>query len=123
MKYTIEQRIQDKEYDKIINFKNYDTEILYNDNTGEYFYNVDEMEEHYKLNNLEMPQYAYGCEFMPVKIDIDWILEYACEEHAEGTIDRLKNIGELVEAIKEFNKANKKVGSYYEDLRTIIELI
>lgn len=122
MAYTIEQRIKEGEYDKIINYRDYDTEILYDDNIGEYFYDIDGMEAYYNLKNLEIPKYAYGCEFAPVKVDIDWILESACDDHAEGTIDRLKGVGDLAIAIEEFNNANKEIGSYYEDLRTIIEL-
>lgn len=124
MKYTIEQRIKDEEYDKIINFRDYDTEVLYDDNTEEYFDDIDEMEEIYKFRNLEMPKYAYGCEFTPVKIDINWILECACDDHADGVMDKLEGVKDLEDAIDTFNATNKEamVGSYYEDLRTIVEL-
>ena len=124
MSYTIEQRIQDKEYDKIINFRDYDTEVLYDDNTDEYFDNIDEMEEIYKIRNIKMPKYAYACEFEPVKINVDWVLESACDDHADGVIDSLEGIADLEDAINTFNSVNKEsmVGSYYEDLRTIVEL-
>lgn len=121
---NIEERIKDKSYNKIVNYKNYKEEILYDPETMEYFEDIDAMEWHYKYHNLKMPKYAYGCEFVPVQANIDWILDCITDDHAEGVRDSLVGVDKLEEAINEFNRANKEamVGSYYEDLGSIIEL-
>ena len=126
MKYTIEQRIQDKEYDKIINFKDYKNEVLYDPEIDEYFSDIDEMESYYEdYEDEKMPRYAYGCEFIPIQADAGWILDCIDDEHAEGVRDSIVGFEELEEAIDKFNKANEEamVGSYYENSRIIVELI
>lgn len=121
---NIEERIKCGSYDRIINYRDYEGEVLYDTETGEYFSDIDEMELYYEDNELEMPRYAYGCEFIPVQADAGWILDCITDEHAEGVEDSIVGLYELEEAINEFNRANKEamVGSYYEDLGSIIEL-
>lgn len=121
---NIEERIKCGSYDRIINYRDYETDVLYDTETGEYFSDIDEMELYYEDNELEMPRYAYGCEFIPVQADAGWILDCITDEHAEGVEDSIVGLYELEEAINEFNRANKEamVGSYYEDLGSIIEL-
>lgn len=119
--YTIEQRIKDEEC-KIVNYKDYKEEFLYDDNSDKYFRCIDSMQDWYKNQDLKMPKYAYGCYFEPVSLDLDGMLEQATEEHAEDMIDMLDGISELQEAIDKFNEVNKKTGTYYEDLRLVIEL-
>ena len=121
---NIEERIKCGSYDRIINYRDYEGEVLYDSETDEYFSDIDEMELYYEDNELEMPRYAYGCEFIPVQADAGWILDCITDEHAEGVEDSIVGLYELEEAINEFNRANKEamVGSYYEDLGSIIEL-
>ena len=121
---NIKERIKCGSYNRIINYRDYEEEVLYDLETGEYFENIDEMELYYEDNELEMPRYAYGCEFIPVQADAGWILDWISDDHAYGVRDSIVGIDKLEEAINEFNRANKEamVGSYYEDLGTIVEL-
>lgn len=121
---NIEERIKCGSYDRIINYRDYETDVLYDPETDEYFLDIDEMESYYEDSELEMPRYAYGCEFIPVQTDAGWILDCITDEHAYGVRDSIVGLEELEEAIDKFNKANEEamVGSYYEDLGLIIEL-
>lgn len=120
----IEEKIKCGSYDRIINYRDYEEGILYDPETYKYFSDIDEMERYYEYNELEMPRYACGCEFEPVQADVDCILDYITDDHADGVRDSIVGIDKLEEAINEFNRANKeaRVGSYYEDLGSIIEL-
>ena len=121
---NIKERIKYGRYNRIINYRDYEEGVLYDLETGEYFSDIDEMEWYYEDSELEMPRYAYGCEFEPVQADAGWILDWISDDHAYGVRDSIVGIDKLEEAINEFNKANKEamVGSYYEDLGTIVEL-
>lgn len=121
---NIEERIKCGSYNRIINYRDYEERVLYDPETGEYFSDIDEMEWYYEDSKLEMPRYAYGCEFEPVQADAGWILDCISDDHAEGVRDSIVGLYELEEAIDKFNKANEEamVGSYYEDLGSIIEL-
>ena len=120
---NIEARIKNcKHIVKVVDYKNYDEPYIYDNESGEYFSCVDTMEDYYKDNNLEMPKYAYGVYFEPVKLDLDYILENACEEHHEDALYSLDCVGELREAIDKFNEDNKGNGSYFEDINTIVKL-
>ena len=124
MSYTIEQRIKDKNYNNIIKYKDYDLRVLYDDTTDKYFVDIDEMTSYYKEHNLYMPRYVYGCYFEPAELDLEWMLECVCDEHAEGIYDSLYGVEELQKAVDKFNKINRdnEIGSFYEDYRTIIDL-
>lgn len=121
---NIEERIKCGSYNRIINYRDYEEEVLYDTETDEYFLDIDEMESYYEDSELEMPRYAYGCEFIPVQADAWWILDCITDDHAYGVRDSIVGLEELEEAIDKFNKANEEamVGSYYEDLGLIIEL-
>lgn len=122
---NIEERIKEGNYNKIISYKDYKDKVLYDPETDEVFSDINAMEFYYEdCGDEEMPRYAYGCEFIPVQADVGWILDCIGDEHAEGVRDSIVGIDKLKEAINEFNKANEEamVGSYYEDLGTIIEL-
>ena len=124
MSYTIEQRIKDKNYNNIIKYKDYDLRVLYDDTTDKYFVGIDEMTSYYKEHNLYIPRYVYGCYFEPVELDLEWMLECVCDEHAEGIYDNLYGVEELSKAVDKFNKINRyyEIGSFYENYRTIIDL-
>lgn len=120
---NIEARIKNcKHIVKVVDYKTYDEPYIYDNESGEYFSCVDTMEDYYKDNNLEMPKYAYGVYFEPVKLDLDYILENACEEHHEDALYSLDCVGELKQAIDKFNEGNKGNGSYFEDINTIVKL-
>lgn len=118
---NIEKRLTQKGV-KVINYKEYDEPYLFDMDTDKYFSCIDTMKDYYTDNNLEMPKYVYGVYFEPVILDLDYILENACEEHAEDIEYSLNGVSELKEAIEKFNKDNKTTGSYYEDINTIVEL-
>ena len=121
--YSMEDRVKYGKYVKLIDYKDYETNILYDEESDKYFSDIDEMAWHYEnIEEKEMPKYAYGCCFEPVKIDYEWVIDSVCEDHAECVEDCLKGVEGLIEAIEQFNKANKDVGSYYMDLKTIINL-
>lgn len=96
-------------------------ELIY-DEEEQFFGNIDDMEDYYENEGLEMPKYAYRIYLEPVSLDLDNILENACEEHAEGVMGSLEGVSELREAIKKFNKVNENVGSYRIDYKTIVKL-
>lgn len=116
-----EEKLKEKDI-KVIDYMDKDLVYIYDDKTEEYFGCIDTMEDWYSMNGLEMPKYAYGTYLEPVSLDVDWILEYACEEHAEGVEDMLDGISELREAIEQFNKDNRKVGTYFPDYKTVVKL-
>lgn len=118
---TILEILNDKHV-KVVNYKEYGVDYLFDEQSDEYYSCIDTMEDYYKDNNLEMPKYAYGCYFEPIFLDVDCILENACEEHHEDMINCIDGYGELKQAIEEFNKINKTNGSYFIDYKTIVEL-
>ena len=119
----IEERIKNfKHIVKVVNYIDYDEDYIYDNETDKYFSCVDVMDDYYKDNNLVMPKYAYGVYFVPIKLDLDHILENACEEHHEDALYSLDCVGELREAINKFNEDNKTNGSYFEDINTVVEL-
>lgn len=107
---------------RVIKIKDYDVDMFYDENSDMYFSEVELMEEHYEDKNLNMPRYVYGCIFEPIKLDVDSILESACEEHHEDARDSLDSVSELREAIEKFNDDNKNNGSYFDDISLIIDL-
>lgn len=119
---NIEAIIKNVKTVKVINYREYEEPYLYDNETGEFFSCVDVMEDYYKDNNLQMPKYAYGVYFVPIQLDLDYILEDACEEHHEDALYSLDGVGELREAIDKFNEDNKMSGSYFYDINTIVEL-
>lgn len=119
----IEERIKNfKHVVKVVNYIDYDEPYIYDNETGEYFSCFDAMEDWYKDNDLEIPKYAYGVYFVPIQLDLDYILESACEEHHEDALYSLDCVEELKEAIDKFNKDNRGNGSYFEDINTIVQL-
>lgn len=116
-----EDKIKEKDV-KVINYMDEDLDYIYDSETEEYFGCIDTMEDWYSMKGLEMPKYAYGTYLEPVSLDLDCILENACDDHAEGVDDNLNGISELREAIEQFNKDNRGVGSYYPDYKTVVKL-
>lgn len=116
-----EEKLTEKNI-KVIDYMNKDLNYIYDDETEMYFSCIDTMEDYYESKRLEMPKYAYGTYFEPVKLDLDCILESVCEEHAEGVEDMLEGFSELREAIEKFNDINKGVGSYNPSYKTIVKL-
>lgn len=118
---NIEQRLTQKGI-KITSCEDYKIDCMYDEKSDNYFNDIESIEEYYEDNISNMPKYVYGCKFESVKLDTDWIIEQAIEEHAEEIEDKLNGIDELIKAIDKFNDDNKDVGSYYDDIMTIVKL-
>lgn len=116
-----EEKLKEKNI-KVIDYMDKDLQYVYDDETETYFSCIDTMEDYYERSGLKMPKYAYGTYFESVKLDLDYILESACEEHAEDVVYDLYGVSELREAIEKFNDINKGVGSYYPSYKTIVKL-
>ena len=116
-----EEKLKEKDV-KIIDYMTEGLVYIYDEESGEYFSCIDTMEDWFSIKKLPMPKYAYGTYLDPVSLDLDCILENACEEHAEGVQDMLEGVSKLRKAIEEFNKDNLSVGSYNPDYKTIVKL-
>lgn len=114
---NIEDRINDRGV-KVIDYKDYKGKFLYDDKLDEFFENLEEVRKRYKIQ----PQYMYGTYYRSIKINLYNLLEYVCEDLAEGTIDCLIGVEELQEAVDKFNKLNEENGTYYEDNHVIVRL-
>lgn len=116
-----EEKLKEKDI-KVIDYMNEDLDCIYDEEHEAYFRCIDTMEDWFSMRNLSMPKYAFGTKLEPVNLNLDYILENVCEDHAEGIEDMLKGVPELRAAIEEFNKANLNVGSYYPDYKIIVKL-
>lgn len=116
-----EEKLKEKGI-KVINYMEEGLEYIYDDEHEEYFSCIDTMEDWFSIRNLPIPKYAFGTKLEPVNLDLDCILENACEDHAEGVEDMLEGVSELRAAIDKFNKDNLDVGSYYPDYKTVVKL-
>lgn len=119
---NIEERIRRDLINLIVDYKDYRMPYIYDEDTDKYFPCVDVMEDFYKDNNMNMPQYAYGCEFVKFELDLDNILDNASDDFDEDILDRLEGHNALNKAIEEFNKTNEDIGSYYVDYSTVVKL-
>lgn len=118
---NLEEKLKEKGV-KVIDYMDKDIDYIFDDDQEKYFDCIDTMEDWYSMKGLEMPKYAYGTYLQSVSLDLDCILENACDDHAEGVDDNLNGISELREAIEKFNKVNRGVGSYYPDYKIVVKL-
>lgn len=83
-----------------------------------YFADIMELAESLDMDDdqTNRPQFAFCCEEQGIQeIDVNSLLESACEEMDEDAQDRLNGVEDLEEACAAFNKANKNVVSFTED--------
>ena len=91
-----------------------------NGDEQDYYSNVGALIESYEDDGRELPEYVFTCATTPFAIDCDRILEWAEEDHAEDTFDRLSGIDELRAAVVAFNEANKCVVSWSPDYKQVV---
>ncbi|WP_338631250.1 hypothetical protein [Clostridium baratii] len=106
----------------VIDINNYKEDYLYDLKTEKYFSSFDEMKKHYTEENKKLPKYIYAVYFEQVKLDLERILEDACEDHDEDIEYSLDGVEELIQAIDKFNEVNSSVGTYNLDVDKVIKL-
>lgn len=111
-----------KALDKAELVADYDGPVYYEGRRGSYgdgyFENVHELAEILDCDEDQSgrPEFAFCCEEIPFRmLDVDDIIQSACEEMDEDAAERLNGIDELKAAAAKFNEANKGVISWYED--------
>ncbi|MBD3785665.1 MAG: hypothetical protein IE922_01665 [Sphingomonadales bacterium] len=67
-----------------------------------------------------VPAYCWPCTSVPLRLDLDRILERACEEQHEDALDQIEGADELQEAIDRFNAAQTCVTYYPDHSRVIV---
>lgn len=86
-----------------------------------YFADVEEVADAWECDHTEIdpvPEFVYCCESTQVAcLDLDNILENACEEAHEDARDSLHGITELYAAVDAFNKLNEGVISWSPDYK------
>ena len=82
-----------------------------------YFSSLDVLTESLddEADDTNRPEFAFCCTGSAVSIDLNSILENACEEHFEDARDSLEGVEDLEEAVKLFNFRNSTTMSWYED--------
>ena len=96
----------------------YDGPVYFDGLTGSYgegyFENVGELAD--RLHGVhEKPEFVFCCQRTTFSIDLDKILESACEDMHEDASDGLIGIEALRAAVHIFNEQNSSVVSFYED--------
>ncbi|WWU65591.1 hypothetical protein QJR26_04315 [Clostridium baratii] len=70
----------------------------------------------------KLPKHVYAVYFEPVKLDLERILEDACEDHVEDIEYSLEGVEDLRKVIDKFNEVNSSVGTYNLDVDKVIKL-
>lgn len=82
-----------------------------------YSSNVDAMRE-YCYGDL--PAYCWPCKASPLRLDLDSILESACDDQHEGAADQIVGVDDLGKAIDAFNDAQTCITYYPDHTRVIV---
>lgn len=111
---------------KVIDYKDYTGEFIYDEVSNHFFKDLEEIKNHY-INLDFLPRYIYGTKLVPMRLDLDYILQNTyedCTDDIEGFIeDSLNGVEELKDAVNKFNERNKHIKGYYvADLNTIVKL-
>ena len=106
-----------------IKYNEYSLEWLYDDNVDRYFSDIDAQTDYYEDEGLTLPNWCYGCDKKPFKIDIDSALERSSEEMYEDfEYDTdATDAGELIDFIDSWNR-KQSACSYEVDYKKIILL-
>lgn len=110
---------------KVINYKDYTGEFIFDEISNYFFKDLEEIKNHYI--NLDLPRYIYGTKLVPMRLDLDYILQNTyedCTDDIEGFIeDSLNGVEELKDAVNKFNEKNKHIKGYYvADFNVIVKL-
>lgn len=116
----------DKPNVKVINYKDYTGEFIFDEVSNHFFKDLEEIKNHY-INLDFLPRYIYGTKLVPMRLDLDYILQNTyedCTDDIEGFIeDSLNGVEELKDAVNKFNEKNKHIKGYYvADFNVIVKL-
>ncbi|MCC0671410.1 MULTISPECIES: hypothetical protein [unclassified Clostridioides] len=109
---------------KKINIENYEHDFLYDIKTERYFEEIDILKEYYENEEMDLPNYVYGCIPIKFKLNMYEIVKDELEDnHYEDAInhvdkDSLKSLQEVVDKWTE----SQGIVSYVQDDDTIILL-
>ena len=111
---------------KVINYKDYTGEFIFDEVSNHFFKDLEEIKNHY-INLDFLPRYIYGTKLVPMRLDLDYILQNTyedCTDDIEGFIeDSLNGVEELKDAVNKFNEKNKHIKGYYvADFNVIVKL-
>jgi len=101
------QKAEKMTYEEYTNkYPNY---MIYDPFGDKYYMDLDDLEEDYYSYSAEdtLPKYVYGTTKQSIRLDVNNILEYECDNLHEDAYDNLDGIKELREAIEKFNEVNK----------------
>lgn len=97
--------------------------MIYCEDNEKYYSELEDLEYDCEDDELAMPKYVYGTYRISIGLDIDNILESACDELFEDAVDSLDGIDELNSAIDKFTKLNaNNTATYYPDYKLVILL-
>ncbi|MGJ0846524.1 hypothetical protein ACR77J_07540 [Tissierella praeacuta] len=97
--------------------------MIYDVNSGRYYSDFEDLEEQCKWDEAPLPKYVYGTHKMSICLDVDSIIESACDELHEGAMYDLNGEDELSSAIDDFNLKNERnTATYYPDYSLAILL-
>ena len=124
MEPKITQRLDD--VNVVIKYEYYTGEFIYDEVSNRFFKSLAEMKNHY-MNSDFLPRYVYGTKLVPMRLDLDYILQNTyedCTDDIESFIeDSLNGVEELRKAIDKFNKKNEHIKGYYvADFNVIVKL-
>lgn len=109
---------------KKINIEDYEGSFVYDIQTDEYFQDIDDLEEHYESENMELPDYVYGCEAIEFSLDMSSIVRNELNDnHFEGAEERidvesLKSLQNIVDAWT----SSQGITSYERDYSLVLLL-
>lgn len=88
--------------------KQYPNYMIFDPNTDEFYSELEDLEDHYASNGLELPKYVYGTNSHSICLDIDNLIENACDDLYEDAYDRIEGYEDLQAAMYKFSKQNEQ---------------
>lgn len=102
---------------KKINIEDYEQNFIYDIETDRYFQDIDDLEEYYEAENMELPDYVYGCIAIEFSLDMYSIVsDELNDNHFEDAIDciDMKSLESLQKMVDEWTKS-QGIRSYERD--------
>ena len=82
---------------------------------GEYFESAEQVAEGAEILGLPVPEFAYCCEDVDVRLHADRIIEDLCEDLFEDAEDQLHRVDEFTAAVDAFNTVNSGMECWTPD--------
>ena len=86
-----------------------------------YFRDIGELIEYCEDDEIDIPEWVFACKPKRHELDIDTALEYMTEDAYEDAYGDLRQVDELREFVREWNKAQDII-SYYPDYSRVVIL-